>query len=322
MDSSFVEERMNAAVFSFITPSVNSVIASVRIARFISKTLDIPLMWDDKIKRSKWDILILVNGAFTFCRYRDDLAVAVRKAKRIIWVQNDYVIYSPVSVGIAESTFRKSFCLRHDDGLPDMDHWTTVKSRVSKTKHGSYINWNALTALRTPLDCARNAPDDLFYYGSYRMNRARAFSHYFKSTKIPITLSSASKKFADLYPHVNIVASIPRGKFYHELNRHGLGLYIEDPRSHKEFHSPANRFYEMLSAGLPMVFEPDANAMLSEAGYDISDYIVERQRDARSFLKHRRQMQHQQNRLWWTDFRSQLTHDVRRAFRRYVHKFF
>lgn len=308
---------MKSAVFTFVKPSPNSVIASVRIAKFIGKTLDIPMLWDDRVKDERWDVLFLVNGAFSYCSHRDDVAVAVRRARRIIWVQNDYAIYAPIPDGEAESTFRKAFRIRRDKGLPDMDHWTTVKEKSHMTGYSRYLNWNALTALRRPMDVCRTAADDLFYYGAFRTSRGPSFDRYFKRHKMPIALSSASKKFAERYPHARIISAIPRGEFYDELNGHGLGLYIEDPRSHREFHSPANRFYEMLSAGLPMVFEPDAITMLGKAKIDVTDFTVANQKECRSALRHRRDIQRTQRKRWWDDFRGNLTDSLRRAFRRY-----
>lgn len=313
---------MKTAVFSFIRIAPDSVIASVRIAKFIAKTLDVPLIDDETIKETRWDVLILVNGAFSFCSHRDDVAVAVRRAKRIIWVQNDYAIYAPINNGAAESTFRKAFIIRKDRGLPDMDHWTTVKAKATMTKGSRYINWNTLTALKEPLPCNRMSSNDLFYYGAFRSGRSRTFDQYFRSKKIELSLSSSNKKFSERYPHATMISSIPRDGFYRELNHHGLGLYIEDPRSHKEFHSPANRFYEMLSAGLPMVFEPDAEGMLGEAGYDISKFIAQNQRDAVKMLRYRRRIQRQQRDEWWSDFRDQLRQTLRRSFRHYIREHF
>lgn len=309
---------MKAAVFSFIRPSPNSTIASVRIARFIARTLSIPLIADETVKQTRWDVLILVNGAFSFCPCRDDVAVAVRRAKRIIWVQNDYMIYAPIPDGQAESVFRKAFVQRRGRGLPDMDHWTTVKEKSRMTKQSRYINWNMLTALKRPMDLSRNHAGDLFYYGAFRERRERTFDAYFRPKKMPLTISSASKKFADRYPHATILGSIARDRFYDELHAHGLGLYIEDTRSHHEFHSPANRFYEMLSAGLPMVFEPDSYDMLHRAGFDIAEFVVERQRDARTLLRDRRAIARVQRKRWWTDFRVQLTDTLRSKFARYL----
>lgn len=313
---------MKSAVFTFVKPSKNSVIASVRIAQFISNWLHIPLIADEHIKDERWDVLFLVNGAFSFCSHRDDVAVAVRRAKRMIWVQNDYAIYPPIADGIAESTFRKAFRIRRDKGLPDMDHWTTVKVNAHRTEFSRYMNWNMLTALKWPFSLNRGASNDLFYYGAFRTSRAKTFDRYFQPTKMDVSLSSSSKKFVERYPHASVVSAIARGEFYDELNRHGLGLYIEDPRSHREFHSPANRFYEMLSAGLPIVFEPDAVTMLGKAGYDISDFIVERQRDARQALRHRRDIQRTQHKRWWEDFRYRLRSRLVRAFHSYLQEHF
>jgi hypothetical protein len=313
---------MKTAVFTFVKPSPNSVIASVRIAKFIAKTLDVPVHFDERIREHRWDVLILVNGAFSYCASRDDIAVAVRKARRIIWVQNDYMIYAPIPDGEAESTFRKAFRIRRDRGLPDMDHWTTVKEKCTMTDASRYINWNMLTALKQPMSCNRDASGDLFYYGAFRSNRVKTFDRYFKRRKIDLTISSANKHFIERYPHARVFSAIERGSFYDELNSHGLGLYIEDPRSHRQFHSPANRFYEMLSAGLPMVFEPDAVNMLSEAGFDITPFIADNQRDARQMMKRRRTIQRHQHDRWWDDFRGDLTHTLRRSFRRYLKEHF
>lgn len=313
---------MKIAVFSFINPSPNSMIASARIARFVAKTLDVPLVWDASIRDMRLDLLILVNGAFSFCNVRDDVAVAVRRAKRIVWIQNDYAIYPPVHDGSAKSIFRRAFVRRTEDGKPRMDLWTTIEENTSVTKSSRYVNWNALTALKTPMKINARSEADLFYYGSFRSNRVRSFDQFLRSKKLPIALSSASKKFEERYPHAHIVSTIPRDDFYPELNRHGFGLYIEDGRSHRQFHSPANRFYEMLSAGLPMVFEPESRTMLKKAGFDPKRYIVRDQRDIRRLMPERDDIAQEQRDRWWRPFRTELRSDLRRVFDRYITRHF
>lgn len=313
---------MKTAVFSFIKASPNSMIASARIARFVAKTLDVPCIDDETIRDTRWDVLILVNGAFSFCNVRDDAAVAVRRAARIVWIQNDYAIYPPVADGQAESVFRKAFVQREAKGLPRMDLWTTVRERAAQTPSSRYINWNTLTALETPLAIARKHRDDLFYYGSWRMYREQSFDRFFAKHKVPITISSASKKFAALWPHADVMTTMPKGQFYPELNKHGFGLYIEDARSHKQFHSPANRFYEMLSAGLPMLFEPESRSMLRKAGFDPKDFLVRHQRDVRDRLDERDAIAAEQRNRWWTSFRADLTQTVRSTYRQYLREYF
>lgn len=313
---------MKTAVFSFINPSPKSMIASARIARFVAKTLDVPLLWDASVRDTRWDLLILVNGAFSFCNVRDDLAVAVRKARRIVWIQNDYAIYPPVPDGVAESTFRRAFVIREERGLPRMDLWTTIEENTSKTQSSRYVNWNMLTALPKPLRVTRNVSDDLFYYGSWRQYRDKSFDRFFAKRRLPVSISSASKKFAERYPHAQIVGMLERGAFFHELNAHGFGLYIEDSRSHRQFHSPANRFYEMLSAGLPMLFEPESRTMLKKAGFDPKPYIVRHQRDVRDRLDERHDIAIEQRERWWRPFREELTDRVLRVYSSYLRRHF
>lgn len=316
---------MKIAVFSFVKVSTTSTIASVRIARFITRVLaddryDVELLDDERIATTRWDLLILVNGAFSFCSVRDDVAVAVRRAKRIVWVQNDYMIYPPIADGVAKSTFREAFVIRHDRGLPDMDYWTTVERYADRTKGSAYVNWNALTARPEPLRCNPHALKDLFYYGAFRSGRARTFDAYLKSTRIPIVISSTSRKFIERYPHAEHHAAIPRVEFYWTLNTHGFGLYIEDSRSHREFHSPANRFYEMLSAGLPMVFEPDSYTMLKKAGFSPKDFIVRRAKDVVRLLPERMAIQAEQRERWWSPFRGELRSRLQSVFARYLRR--
>lgn len=313
---------MKTAVFSFINPSPKSMIASARIARFVAKTLDVPLVWDASIREMRLDLLILVNGAFSFCNVRDDVAVAVRRAKRIVWIQNDYMIYPPVHDGTAQSIFRRAFVRRNEKGLPRMDLWTTVEENASKTKASRYVNWNMLTALPKPLKITRNHADNLLYYGSWRPGRGKSFDQYFKRRKMALAISSASKKFAERYPHAEHLGVIPRDEFFHTLNAHGFGLYIEDSRSHRQFHSPANRFYEMLSAGLPMVFEPDSRGMLKKAGFDPKRYIVHDQRDIRRLMAERDDIARDQRDRWWRPFRTELRDHLHHVFEHYVSRNF
>jgi len=177
----------------------------------------------------------------------------------------------------AESCFRKAFVTRRRRGLPDMEFWTTVK-RTAMLDDNVYINWNCLTyeplPARTRNDIRKNNCRDLFYYGAFRAGRESLFDRYFLDSPVPVKISSTNAKFSERYGIEKTIPALPRDEFYLLLARHGLGLYIEDAKSSREFHSPANRFYEMLSAGLPMVFQPESADMLSEAGYDVAPYII------------------------------------------------
>jgi hypothetical protein len=89
--------------------------------------------------------------------------------------------------------------------------------------------------------------------------------------------------------------------FFDVLGTHGLGLYIEDRKSSEEFHSPANRFYEMLSAGLPMVFMPESGSMMRKAGFNPEPYSVSNQRDVKRMMAQREDIGKKQREEWVLD---------------------
>lgn len=279
---------MRAKIFSFVKCSADSMVASVRIAHFLSEQLSLSITWSADIGDEPLDVLVIIGGAYAFTGsdVLSALGKAVTTASRVIWIQNDYTVIPPKDESGAESPFRAAFRTRREMNKAPVDYWTTVE-RMSTPGHktdrtgngwhvgdGSFwINWNALTmAYRDEPTLCDNT---LLYYGSFRKDRVKYFDRYFYFPAVWTVISSPSKKFEERYsdPLIQhdskIVTDMP---IY--LSEHGLGLYVEDIKSHTEFHSPANRFYEMLSAGLPMVFQPEAAKMMARAGYIIDDFIV------------------------------------------------
>ena len=299
---------MKAAIFSFVKVSDNSMVASVRIARYISEQLKIPIISDDGVA-APWDLLIIVNGAYGFSKHLAALATAVRESSRIVWVQNDYTIIPPKIESQGVSPFRAAFRERHEMKLPHMDFWTTCERWQKFTPQSKYVNWNCLTidpeADEKVIRARRKKSDQsLLYYGSFRggggrSSRERYFDRYFTNPETLTVISSPAKQFREKYTHDRIAhVDAIRENFYETLGRHGLGLYIEDRMSHDEFHSPANRFYEMLSAGLPMVFAPECGTMLRKAGFDPTPYQVEKPRDIKRMMENREDIRRTQWKEW------------------------
>lgn len=334
-----------AMLFSFTRNYDNSLIASIRIARYVGERLDLPVIDDRTIAEYdgvKLDVLYIINGAFAFCRCLPALAAHIETARRVIWIQNDYTIIPPKADSAAESPFRRAFRVRGERGLPPTDFWTTCDDWAHKTPRSVYVNWNMLTfdptySARTVNARRKKAGADLFYYGSFRnasgkssskSSRLRYFDRYFKEPFVPTTISSAGnqstqhredKQFRGSYKHPKITHVGPMiSDFYSELGSHGLGLYIEDRMSHEHFHSPANRFYEMLSAGLPMVFQPEAESMMRRAGYDVSPFLVYSAKSIATMIDKREAVGVEQRRLWVADparFRTELDQQLEKAIK-------
>jgi hypothetical protein len=280
---------MKTVMFSFMNNSPGTIIPSTRIARYVQEKLKLPVYWNDPaIKDEKPDVLMIVNGAYAFCKCLEELASTIAAAKRIVWIQNDYTIVPPIANGKAESPFRRAFVDRHRAGRSHLEFWTTCEVFARKTPLSTYVNWNALTWEPRPEAEIKKeravAKPDLFYYGSYRhasgsASRVKYFDRFLSTRKIPVTISSPSHgdnpnpKFVDRFPHATHTGKFKTG-LLDELARHGAGLYIEDIMSHREFHSPANRFYEMVSAGLPVIFQIESVRMLEKAGIHVGEWAA------------------------------------------------
>jgi len=332
--------KLRLGMFTFVKPSkaflvgkkVHTVMSGgTRIAYWLAEQLGAEFMYDEQIEDRKYDILFINGLALTGDTIRDAMAKAVRRARRIVWVQNDYMITAPKADGNAESSFRYAFRWRRKKGKPDTDYWTTVTDNV-QGKGDFFVNWNMLSALETPLTIREPKDVDLFYYGSFRKYRGPSFDRFFekKFSKMNRVVSSGSPirdspsrpdHNFQRYRHITLIPKISE-RFYRELNGYGFGLYIEDARSHKQFHSPANRFYEMLSAGLPMVFEPDSRTMLKKAGFDPKDFIVRKMDDIYALSGERMEIAREQRERWWRPFRQELSDRVASVHARYVKRFF
>lgn len=290
---------MKAAIFSFIPVVPKSMVASTRIASLVHGLLDIPLVWDELIEEyTDLDVLFIVNGAYRFCNVLEPLSHAVRTAKRIVWIQNDYSIVPPINDGQATSPFRRAFVQRRELGKPHLDYWTTCEVESKATQYSTYINWNCLSMQGKVLKAFAYS-NDVAYYGSYRQGRVQHFDKYFKLPKCDMIISSPSRKFQETYrstkiKHVGVINDLLKW-----LSERGLGLYLEDRRSHKNYHSPPNRFYEMLSAGLPMVFQEEAGSTLRRAGYNPANFVVTNSLHVARMLDIRDKIKLEQQSSWW-----------------------
>ena len=90
-----------------------------------------------------------------------------------------------------------------------------------------------------------------------------------------------------------------------EAGKYAAAIYIEDEKSHTNFHSPANRFYEMLSAGIPLFFDHLCTRMLSRAEIIVpNEWCVGNGTDLANKLKTTDlvEMRDEQQALWSKDY--------------------
>lgn len=320
-------QNMRTAVWTFIQPRPTSITPSDKIARMVAECAKAPLVWNEdwagKWKAKQTDILFIVNGVFAFCKNLPAVAPAVRCAERVIWVQNDYAIIPPKSSSKGESPFRAAFRKRAEKGLSEMSFWTTVEE-YTKTKEDYYVNWNALAY--DPLELGpvkKSSPLDetAIYYGYFRDHRKESFDTYFAKGGDWVHVASPSKDFPKLYPELTIIPPIKGDNWLKVLRSYGAGLYIEDKRQHTEYHSPATRFFEMLSAGVPIAIDEKCAHtfakfnQLSDAGIDYEPFLVANRKELKTFIKHRYEIAKLQHK-WHRDYAGELKGRVKKLMKR------
>jgi hypothetical protein len=297
---------MKTKIFAFIKPSETATMFSHKMAMFVSQQLDEPVIWDDSIAKADMDNLIIIGGGIVFCSHLPALAKAVLRAEKVVYCTNDYKTTKiPASDNTAKSPFRAAFRKRHKQGMSAPLVWSTLQEA------DAYVNWNAL-AWEPNFEWNEKRPKNLIYHGSWRRNRIEVFDLFFSNPKIPTVISNHTNRFQERYPKCEHIGSITPD-IVGELTQFGLGLYLKDPQS--EVEPPACRFYEMLSAGLPMVFHKPCLAMFEKAGYTLhKDELVTSSTDIPKVMKRRVELAYLQKR-WRSDYRNHVTKQFQKAMR-------
>lgn len=246
---------MKAAVLHVNTCKPDSDAPTMRIARFVSEQLGLPLIHDvpsaTKHVRARFDVLFVMFGILKFSEHREQALEIYSRAKRVIRLENDY-LFKP------DSRFKK---------LQPYEVWSTVPHSVQESG-GLYINWNQLTWDNTfePHGWPRHA--GLLYYGAYKEEQraAQIKAYYGPQVPYPVTFSANPRnkaKFAALNPQARLVPKLTHS----EIAAYAATVYLEDEYSHAMYCSMANRFYECLHLGVAMFFDLQTMRTLQDAGY-------------------------------------------------------
>lgn len=295
-------KQINGVVLAPIN-SNKTTLASARIARFLATYFKIPLIdlnACEKLKtKEKLEYVFLVNANFGFSREGNFLPTAInllKECKYPIYVNNDYVLTPPGQI-MKEFRPRKFIW------------WSSVpETKGINVKKTIYVNWNKLTYERNQ-DKRKVDFNKIIYWGAYRKKRASYFKHYLNHPKVSISTTSRAKKdFENACPAAKILP--PFENLSKMLNRYQATIYLEDNTGgHLKYCSPANRFYEALGAGLPILFQSESINTFKWAGYDIKPYIVDNVKELAMRLKNAEQIRKEQSK-WCKDYVLELTREI------------
>ena len=308
-----------------LTPcSPKTTIASARIAQHLSNFLDAELV--DGIEKgspfadSEYDVIFYVNsmGAFAEPELRLQLADQIRRCNHLIFVQNDYTV-QPISQ--VQKVLRDergwSFKQPFENTPPFM--WSNIPENAARPGD-AYVNWNLLTWDPIPLDRIRfnDKLDGLMYYGSYRQDRERYFKRYLENAPYTVHVSTNGKaveKFRSLAPDM-----VRHGSWrsFEDLSKFKATVYIEDEHIHSHYNSPANRFYECLSAGVAILFDESTSLTMQIAYPDTWTMpVVACAEDVLESLPAYRQIVYEQRRAYSRDYRAELNQQIGTAWKNF-----
>lgn len=277
--------------------SNSKMVAGARIARWLFDNLGVAhrLLIDStsiaaaRIKGSY--ILYMVNVPKTMIKDVPRTEALIQNATIVVWVQNDYSIYAPTLHTYGVSIVTRAFTYRIKNKLPTYV-WSTCRDRcVTNPDDYRYINWNALAYAPIKNLPKRRINSHVLYFGSFREGRIKEFDKYMTDANIfhISAPKTAEAKFKERYGFAGNqligIVNIPT-----DLTKYSTTLYMEDDLSHRQFHSPANRFYEALSAGMAILVDRAAVGTLTKAGFVVPELcVVEDANDVRDRLRvHRR----------------------------------
>lgn len=302
---------------------VGSVVASSRISYFLSELFQSPLI-DCTATMSKYDdvqfdTIYYVNSPSAFCKkeFLEWIADKIAHCRKVVWIQNEITVYPPTQVRnvLAE---RPELIFETWSNIPTIPKKriglrTWVKFPLNATH---YINWNQLTYEPTPFNPDIEKVEGLMYYGAFRNDRVHMFERYFAvDAPYPIHISTAARsmdKFLDINPFVEEVP--PLENLISDIQPYKMTVYIEDHLTNKYYNSPANRFYECLSAGVPQVFDETSINTFNTAGYDISNYVVTSPKDVAEKLNHWSEIRECQLKDWSRPYKEDLIKQVKEIY--------
>jgi len=281
------------------TKADKTTLASARIANWLCDRYGLGLMdREDLDQVQDYDLAICVSSPSGFAspKLREQIGETCARATRYVFAQNDYMTSQAGQIG---TWFKKLGKDRNQRYV-----WSTIP-RALKNPWDTYINWNVLPW--KPYDYPQHPfVRGLSYYGACRKGRIPYFEKFLNSNLYPVTISTTTRgatKFKAICPDAVCEKPFEDQK---SIGRYQLVLYAEDDYSHRNYSSPATRFYECLGSQVPQVFDASCIGTFDRAGYNIRPYVVRTQKEVFEELTRSEEIRHEQTQVWFKDYKAEL----------------
>lgn len=241
-----------------------SLTVAYRNMMVLAKELNAPLYADAAGLRGApdhFDAIICGFGS-TSCERTESVAFLKRNPQaQLWWLVGEY----------EQSTFAPLFYVGRKYGVfRNFEHPLQNK----QAKQQAFINLNALLA-KPCLNPLKTRKHRAVYYGRWRKDRARYFGQYIGRN----CWLSTSPKNMKIFASIGIAPRYARGMSWiagqETLRQFAASLYLEDTYTHTHYNCPANRYYEALWCGVPLLFQRESINTWDKYGIQIpTQYVV------------------------------------------------
>ena len=206
-----------------------------------------------------YDVIVCGFGSTSCEREQSTLFLNRNKKARLFWLVGEY----------EQSTFAPLFySKRKFDVIKNYKH--TMKNKMVNEQH--FININSLISG----DYKKNnsAKYGGIYYGRWREDRAVYFKKYLQKDVFLSTTAKNHKIFNGNGCSPNYLNSLTWQDKKEQIKLFSTSLYIEDVFTHKNYNCPANRYYEAVKYGVPLLFDKNSINTFDEYGINIPESLI------------------------------------------------
>lgn len=224
-----------------------SLTVAYRNMMVLARELNAPLYVDAtglKAAPDDFDAIICGFGS-TSCERTESVAFLRRNPQaKLWWLVGEY----------EQSTFAPLFYAGRKYGVFRNFHHT-LKNKQAEEQ--IFVNLNALLA-RPCVYPLKARQYGALYYGRWRQDRARYFGQYIGRNCYLSTSPKNMKIFASLGLNPKYARAMSWVEGQETLRQFSASLYLEDTYTHEHYNCPANRYYEALWCGVPLLFQRES----------------------------------------------------------------
>jgi hypothetical protein len=229
-----------------------------------------------KLAETDWDNIIVSYASF-YVPWRAYFDHVMRSRARLWWLVNDHDIEDSMLLRavLHETAGRRRYSVISNNTRAGYRQWILRKWIFrDRLRLGDCIeDWHTVNLNALTYEDQRSADPvalELFhmpaiYWGSWRKWRLPYFEKYSDPRISFSTSGKNARKLHRLGCRYNFIPKLLWGRSS-QLHFANATIYIEDPHTHSNYAFPANRFYEAISYGVDVYFDPTCRLTADRIG--------------------------------------------------------